>query len=441
MAKEAPGLPDKQTITESPVTQILDFLSSMQLGIILILVLAVISAFATMREAEAAITNIYQSWWFLGILGFTALNLLLCTVRRVGPLSKLALHPNKKSSADAIRKMQVNRSFKVKQNDSQETAFDTARSAFTKVGLKVSVEEGPEGKVLFAERGKFGYFGSILTHISLLLILLGAMYGGLTGFEDRNGGIAGENFFVPDGSFRVDITAVRMEQEEDPTVRPRVYSDVVITKDGKELSRGTIAINEPMRFQGNSIYHSTFMYVSSVTIKDVTTGKISTEKFFDSDPVQLDSKGTTLHFVQFFPNFSMRPDGTPYSKNYLPEKPVLAGILVKDGKAVRNVFLLQNKTEVIETADGNMEMTLNSFENAAVYSITKNLGRPFLFMGAVFMIIGLYMSFFLFPRRFWAVFDDKKGALLVGGRAYRNRLGIEQDMERIETEIDSREGV
>ncbi|MDW7651348.1 MAG: cytochrome c biogenesis protein ResB [Bacillota bacterium] len=436
MAKETPGIPEHQATPESPIKQILTFLGSMQLGIILLLLLAVISVFATTQEMNLAIENVYRSWWFVGIMAFTALNLLLCTVDRIGPLTRQALHPSRVKSADAIKKMQITSSVKLK-NAGEEPLAD-AEKIFRSNGLQTTVSETPEGPVLFGEKGKFGYFGSIVTHLSLLLILLGAMYGGLTGFEDRNGGIAGDSFIIP-GSYRVEITDVEMELLDDPTVRPRVYSDVVVTKNGEEVTTGKVAINEPMRFDGVSIYHSTFLYISEIQLTDVETGEQETGKFFEGQELYVDNQGSYIQLMQFFPNFSMRPDGSPYSKNYNPENPVMAGILVVGGQRAGTVFLTEGKPELIETADGPVEVVMTGFENAAVYSIAKNLGRPYLFIGSILMVLGLYMSFFLFPRRFWAVYDEKKSMLHIGGRGYRNRLGVEQIMEKMESEILSRE--
>ena len=436
MVKETPGIPEHKVASESPVRQILNFLSSMQLGIILLLLLALISVFATLRPMEIAIDNVYKSKWFIGIMAFTALNLLLCTVERMGPLTRLAFKPRQVMSAAEIGKMSIQRAIKVKDTD----PLAKAESIFRKNGLHVVANESPEGKVLFGEKGKLGYFGSIVTHLSLLLILLGAMYGGLTGFEDRNGGYAGNNFFVAKGGFRVDINEVRMIQEEDASVRPKVFSDVVITRGGQEVKKGTIAINQPLRFDGVTIYHSTFLNVSSVKLTDLETGETATEKFFENDRIDLDSAGTYIQLMQFFPNFTMRQDGRPTTKDYNPINPVLAGVLVKDGQRVANAFLQLNKPEVFETAAGDVEVVLTSFENAAVYSIAKNLGRPYLFTGSLLMVLGLYMSFFFFPRRFWAIYDEKKSTLLIGGRGYRNRLGVEMIMERMESEILSREG-
>lgn len=435
MVKEIMDSPEEKQITpESPSKQILSFLSSMQLGIILLLLLAVISLFATFRPMELAIENVYNSWWFLGIMAFAGLNLFLCTVERIGPLTRQALRPKKTMSPETIKKMQINTAIKL-----AGEPLGKAEKAFKKAGLQTTVTATPEGAVLFGERGKFGYFGSIVTHFSLLIILLAAAYGSLTGFEDINGGFAGSNFFVPDGRFRVDITDIRMVQEENPVIRPRVYTDMTITRGDQTIAQETISINYPIRFEGTTIYHSTFLYRSEITVKDPGTGETESGVFMTGDKITLDNGDTVIQLMEFFPNFSMDRDGRPFSINHAPERPVAAGILMRGGQRAGSVFLQLNEPEVIETAQGNVEVLLSGHHLATVFSISKNLGRPYLFLGSLLMTLGLYMSFFLYPRRFWAVYDQDKSTLFIGGRGYRNRIGVEQDLEQIETEIKSRE--
>ena len=278
----------------------------------------------------------------------------------------------------------------------EAAALAQAEAVFQRQGLQVEVNTGPAGKVLFAERGKIGYFGSLVTHFSLLVILLGAMYGSLTGFEQRSGGLAGDHFHVAEGGFRVDIKDIRMEPEEDPHCAAACFSELN-NKDGRQLAAGTVAINQPLRFSGNSIYHTTFRYVADVLAKDLTSGREQQLKLWDVDRLQLDREGkVNLHVMQFFPNFSMRQGGVPYSKNYLPENPVLVGLLIENGIAVRNVFLRLNVPEVINTGSGELELLMSGFEQAAVFTITRNLGQPILF-SAVLLIIGLYLCFFTFP--------------------------------------------
>jgi len=275
LSNETSGLPEHVTSPDSPLKQIFNFLSSMQMGIILLLLMAVISVFGTLRPMDQAIEYIYNSWWFLGLMALASLNLFLCTVGRIGPLSRQALRPRRDMAVDAVKRMSVSRVIKLKQASEPLAA---AEVAFKASGLATSVVEGPNGPVLFGEKGRLAYFGSIVTHFSLLLVLLGAMYGSLTGFEvDGRGGMSGDTFFVREGNFHVNIQEVKMEYlDEEGAIRPRAKSNILVTRQGQKIGQQLVSINLPLRFEGITIYHSTFLWASQLTITDPQTGETIT---------------------------------------------------------------------------------------------------------------------------------------------------------------------
>ena len=406
----------------------------MQLGILLLLVLAAVLVFATTLELEWAIDHIYRSWWYLGLLAFTGLNLLLCSARRARPLIRLARHPRRTATVDEVRKLPVNASYRLPEGRDPVLA---AAGAFKRAGLGISLEAGASGgTVVFGERGRPGYFGSLVTHGSLLVILLGAAYGGLTGYEAVNGGWAGHAFAVPQGNFRVAINGNRMVQQENPALRPRVYTYLTVTRDGRTLVQAQVSINYPLRFAGNSIYHSTFLYLPLIRLTQLDTGEARSERVLADQRVYLDAqRATYIQLMRFFPHFAQRPDGSPYNVDYRPENPVAGGFLVRDSRQEGVVFLGRGKPQVFETAGGQVEAALAGFELATVFTINRNLGRPYLLAGALLLLVGLYLSFFISPARFWAVFDPGGGALLVGGRGHRHGLATERLMERIQEEL------
>lgn len=446
MAKETPSAPQRQSAPASPIKQIFTFLGSMQLGIILILLLTVITAFATTRPMTLAIENIYTSWWFLGIMAFTGLNLLMCTINRIGPLTRQALHPSRVKTADEIDRMHVNTA--VKLPGTSEEALAKAEKAFRSKGLQTTVIKAETGTVVFGEKGKYGYFGSIVTHFSLIIILLGAAYGGITGFETANGGAPGDEFFVPEGNFDAFIHDVSLAWPEGPQVRPKATADITVNYEGRQI-RGTTSINQPMRFSGITLYQTSYFWVPIIEVRDTDTDQVETLKpLYNSDTegrfarygvdnrVVFHDKEVYIEFPVFLVDFTMSPRGLPITATQHPSDPRIV-YRASDfaGNSEPWGILPMGESRLIETPNGNVEITLSGFENFIILSIARNLGRPFLFTGSLLMILGMYMSFFLFPRRFWAVYDDKKSMLLLGGRSYRNRLGVEQIMERIEAKI------
>lgn len=430
---------DKQELTEhyvaneNPTRQVLQFLGSMKLGIILILLLAILSLLATLRPMDVAIQVIYKSWWYIGIMALAALNLLLCTVSRVRPLWRTAFNYDFTLPPEKIKKLPVNRVIKLK-NDG-ELSLESIQGIFKKNGLRPVSYKSGDINVIFGERGRLGYLGSVVTHISILIVLLAAVYGSATGFETRNGGLPGDKFYVPEGNFQVQIHSIERVYPS-PTGSAEI-SDLSILRNGKEILRGLANINKPLRFEGISIYNSSCFWVSQLTLKDPNTGEFETIKLFEGDQFPLNKEGTEFSALAFFPDFSMKPNGEPYSKSSAPNRPVLAYRLVVDKQPQQWDLLELNSPTVLETASGPIEVEFSGYETALAYSISRNLGRPYLFIGSMLMLVGLYMSFFLFPRRFWAVIDARTSHIVIGGRGYRNRLGLEQVMERIESELTS----
>jgi len=422
---------------ESPLKQTFRFFGSMQLGIFLLLLLAGISAYATLQEMERAIDYIYSSWWYLSILSFTSLNLLLCTVQRIRPMFRLAYRPSKTSSGTDIRSMPVHREVLTKGHPSP---LDTAAQAFKSVGLNVSVEDSSSGRVVFGERGSLGYFGSFVTHLSLLVILLGALYGVVTGYEVTNGGWIDSSFAVREGDFAVNITDIRMVQEKNPVMRPRVYTDVTVRRGEEVIAQDTVSINYPVRFGGNTIYHSTFLLFPVFKLTDVETGEAGSSRFMEGDRIYLDAHRTThIEITKFYTNFSMRPDGTPYNVDYRTDRPVVGGLLWQGRENKGNVLLPLNKAQVFATPGGDVEVVLTGYDLATVFSVSKNLGRPFLFTGSLLLLLGLYMSFFITPERYYAVSGENDHSMLIGGRGYRSKLFIASTLQRIEADIKRRE--
>ena len=371
------------------------------------------------------------------MLSFASLNLLLCTVQRIRPMLRLAYRPRKIISSEDIRSMPVHLEVTIKTNP---TPLDVAARAFKAVGLIVSVETRDSRRVVFGERGRLGYFGSFVTHISLLIILLGAAYGVVTGYEVTNGGWIDSSFTVKEDNFVVHMTDIRMVQEANPKMRPRVYTDVTVQRGDQVLAQDTVSINHPVRFNGNSIYHSTFLLFPVFLLKDVETGETGSSRFMEGDRIYLDAGRTTYIAIQkFFTNFSMQPDGTAYNVDYRTDRPVVGGVLIRGNETVANVLLPKNKAQVFATPGGDVEVMLTGYDLAAVFSVSKNLGRPFLFAGSLLLLLGLYMSFFVTPERYYAAHGEEDHKLIIGGRSYRGRLFIAGTLQRIEADIKHRE--
>ena len=95
--------------------KIYDFFSSVKLAIILLLTLAVTSIIGTIIEQQQdpdkylreygettykifkflGFTDVYHSWWYVLLLTLLAINLIVCSIKRLPKIWKIAKEPKK----------------------------------------------------------------------------------------------------------------------------------------------------------------------------------------------------------------------------------------------------------------------------------------------------------------------------------------------------------
>ncbi|MBT9176776.1 MAG: Cytochrome c biogenesis protein CcsB [Firmicutes bacterium] len=428
----------RQTATPSPLEQTLVFLGSMRFGIALLLALSLLSAYATFFPLAFARERIYGSWWFLGAMGLGALNLSLCTGKSIGPRFRQAFRPTWPTTLAQLRQMPVSCTIKVSSGD---VAAKKLATAFKQLGLATNRRDTGPGTAVFlrGERGRLGYFGSIATHIGILLVLVGGMYGSLTGFDLGGSARKGGSIDLPAQELAIRVEDIRVTYN-DPAgvVRPRVASQLRISQRGQEVATGAVAINEPLRFDGITVYHSTFLWVAHVTLSHPETGAVLHElALVDHETINLPGMPLAIGSAGFFPDFTVQ-DGRPLSRTYKTNRPALVYRVVQEGRPLPLRVLEPDMPLAVTTPKGPMVITLIGYEKAVSYSVSRNLGRPYLFAGSMIMLAGLFLSFFMAPQRIFAGVEAN-GEIVVGGRGFVRHHGIEHILANIKSRVEGEE--
>ena len=179
------------------------FFNSLKLTLFVLITLAVVSIFGTVVEQNlpveeylqkygekwtsyiltARINDMYHSYWFLALLALLALNIIVCTFERFPPKWKSLLnHKSEKFDARLIDKFANHHTFEVAATT--EAVKERVVNAFKQKKFDI-ITSGSGGEFrLYAWKGRIGRLGSDFTHISLLLILLGAIVGSFAGYKD-----------------------------------------------------------------------------------------------------------------------------------------------------------------------------------------------------------------------------------------------------------------
>lgn len=204
------------------------------------------------------LNDVYRSWWFVALLLLLAANLTTCTFRRQLPMLKSARNWKFYTEPRQLTKFALRTVFPAEGNGLLAEQLRAAR-------YKVHEQDG----LLYAHKGVVGRVGPIVVHASLLLIMAGALVGAFGGFKTQRQAMPGQSFDL------IDVDRSRLSLARTPDWKVRVnrfwidyrpdgsveqfHSDLsVLSPTGKELKRKTISVNDPLVYDGVTLYQASW---------------------------------------------------------------------------------------------------------------------------------------------------------------------------------------
>lgn len=276
----------------SAIDRIWKFFASITLAVVVFTLISVTSIIGTIVEQQAAperniklltklvgadaapgllkildtlgFTNMYRSWWFLALLFIFAANLIICSIERLPSRWKMAREQIAPLGPEQGAHMPIQRHFTLE--DKPEKARESVTGLLKGLGLSVLVRETDEGVQICGERGRYSRIGVYVTHLSILLIMAGAVAGIFLGFNASLNLLEGTSSAVayqrngteiPLGfEIRCDDFDVSFYDNSDT---PRAYrSWLTILEGGKEVVKQEIEVNTPLRYRGITFYQSSY---------------------------------------------------------------------------------------------------------------------------------------------------------------------------------------
>ena len=273
---------EKRTL--SPMDRVWDFFISVKLAIITLIVLASTSILGTIIEQNQPpekYHQIYEDWafalmdrmnlfdmyhskWFLLMLVLFTVNLTCCTIDRFPKMLKVVRNPRTKLDGSLEKSLSLLDRWKRK-GTLPEWAGKYTEALSGSFAKPTVTEDGGEVH-LYAETGVASRFGVYVTHLSIVIIFIGAIVGNVAGFKGYVNIPEGESITqVPvrggiqmqDLGFTVRCNAFSLETY--PSGQPKAYkSDLSIIDGGREVLRKTIVVNDPLQYKGIWFYQSSY---------------------------------------------------------------------------------------------------------------------------------------------------------------------------------------
>ena len=135
--------------------------------------------------------NMYESWWFIGLLMLFCVNLIICSIDRIPPAWRAAREKTKPLKEDQFSVFPVKRQLIME--GTPEANRERIKAAMKAAGFsrheEVQVQDGYQA---FSSKQGFARLGVYIVHLSILVILIGASAGVMFGFKGSLSLLEGE---------------------------------------------------------------------------------------------------------------------------------------------------------------------------------------------------------------------------------------------------------
>jgi len=379
--------------------------------------------------------ELFHTWYFLGLLGLVSLNTLACTLKRLRTSWEFLSRPIPQRSPEEVERLPTSLRLEL---EGQDDIFTRLESFLRSRRYRVAVGEGR----LSASKNLFGRLGVDVFHVSLLVVLLGAIIGGANGLEDFKIAHKGEVFEVPRGGFSVRVDDLWTVNYEDTGQIKDWYTKLTVIEDGREVLTKTIEVNHPLTYKGISFYQASFGSDWSGAAQVVlraerasdgeSLGEFTAEV---TEEFELPDEGVRVQVITFLPDFALNSAGQAFSRTQRLLNPaVYLGVYRGDKLEYYTwTFARPDMQEFYLEHFGGDEpyhfflvgMTAPQFTGLRIAS---NPGIPLIYLGFALMGLGLFLNFYFPPRRIWAAAQDR--TLYIGGLG-RDAREFEAELERI----------
>ncbi|MBW4659294.1 MAG: cytochrome c biogenesis protein [Drouetiella hepatica Uher 2000/2452] len=355
--------------------------------------------------------HVYRTWWFLAILILFGASLTTCTFKRqLTALRWFSRTWNFYSQPRQFQKMALSAEL-------PQGSLDALIPLLQKRRYRIF----QEGDKLYAHKGLVGRIGPIVVHAAMLITLVGAIVGSMTGFFAQEMVPSGETFQIRNifdaGPFAasqipkdwsVKVNRFWIDYTPKGTI-DQFYSDLsVLDQAGEEVDRQTIHVNKPLRHKGVTLYQADWA-IAAVRFR------------INNSP--------TLEL----PMAELKTGGGRLWGTWVPTKPDLSDGISVVAKDLQGILLIYDKAgKLVSTVRQGMSTEVNGVTLAIAevvgstgLQIKADPGIPLVYGGFGLMMLGVLMSY-VSHSQIWALQTSE--GFYIGGKTNRAQVTFEREM-------------
>ncbi|MBI9091452.1 MAG: cytochrome c biogenesis protein ResB [Desulfobacterium sp.] len=375
--------------------------------------------------------NMYNSWWYRLLILTLAINILTCSLNRLSPTLKMVF-----KRKPAFKRLSIHGAVDCER--SARALRTVVENSLSQTFKKIHVQEDEKGFSAFAEKGAWTRLGFYGIHLSIIVLLFGALLGSIYGIDGHvnvpEGESAGTIRLRNSGApvpldFKIQCDAFNITYYKTGSVK-EFRSSLVILDKGNAVLKKDIIVNDPLKYKGYTIYQSSYGSLKAKTQKLNFTNRATGEK------VQKElTRGTPISF----------PDGSgELILKKVADNQTLMGQEVgqayvceisQDGAAPSEVILPTRFPSYDKMRKGAWILSVAQQEKRFYtgLAVKKDPGVWLVYAGFIMLIAGCFISFFMSHQKMViGVKETPTGThVTVSGASTRNRIGMKKRVKEV----------
>jgi len=353
--------------------------------------------------------HVYKTWWFIALILLFGISLLTCTILQQFPSLKIARRCQFFRTTQQFCRLNI--STKLEHLSFSQLLFKIKENNYSIFQQK---------NIIYCYKGLIGRIAPIIVHFSMILILIGAVIGSLSGFKAQEIVPKTETFhiqnilnngqltFIPKVSIRINDFWITYTKQATVT---QFYSDLsILNVNGNEIERKTIFVNSPAKYNGIDYYQTDWNLIG-LRIKDKDFS------IYQYPLVNLPNTQGKV-WLTWISNNQQLNDGVTVLIDNLQG---YCSVYNKFGKFIGNLEL--NESFKIENP-----LILMDILSSTGLQIKSDPGIVLIYLGFLFLMISTLISYITYSQ-IWIVQDKNK--IFMGGNTTRATFDFELEFFKL----------
>jgi len=353
--------------------------------------------------------HIYKTWWFITLIILFGVSLLTCTLLQQFPSLKIARRCQFFRTTQQFCRLNISTNLK--------------HLLFSQLFFKIKEKHYSifqQKNILYCYKGLVGRIAPIIVHFSMIIILIGAIFGSISGFKAQEIVPKTETFhiqnvlnngqftIIPKVSIRINDFWITYTKQ---TTITQFYSDIsFLNADGNEIQRKTIFVNSPAKYNGIDYYQTDWNIIGLRV-------KVKNSSIFQYPFINLPNSQEKIWLTWISTNEQLDNGLTLLIDNLQG----YCSVYNKVGNFIGNLELNENLKL------GNSLILIDILSSTGL-QIKADPGITLIYLGFLFLMLSTLISYITYSQ-IWIVQNKQK--IFIGGNTTRATFEFELEFLKL----------